>query len=120
MIETTRCPGASGKIDFMDAVGMGLTVAPLTTTVMSSVSEKLAGAASGINKAASRVAGVLAIAITGSIALISFNHSALNCIADIDLPAGARYELEKEVLKFGDAEVPEIVPPEHSQKTVHL
>lgn len=29
-------------------------------------------------------------------------------------------ELEKEVLKFGDAEVPEIVPPEHSQKTVHL
>ena len=29
-------------------------------------------------------------------------------------------ELEKKVLKFGDAEVPEIVPPEHSQKTVHL
>ncbi len=93
-------------------VGMGLTVAPLTTTVMSSVTEKLAGTASGINNAASRVAGVLAIAIMGSIALISFNNSALDRISDMELPSGVRYELEKEVSKFGDAGVPESVPAE--------
>ena len=93
-------------------VGMGLTVAPLTTTVMNSVSEKLAGTASGINNAASRVAGVLAISIMGSIALISFNNSALDRVSDLELPPGVRYELEKEVSKFGNAGVPESVPAE--------
>jgi MFS family permease len=97
---------------FLFGVGMGLTVAPLTTTVMSSVSDKLAGAASGINNAASRVAGVLAIAILGSIALISFSHSALNHISDIDLTPEVQSKLEVEISKFGDAGVPESVPDE--------
>ncbi len=56
------------------ALGFGLAciVTPLTTAVMNSAPDVLSGAASGVNNAASRLAGLFSIALLGSIASIVF------------------------------------------------
>lgn len=52
--------------------GLAMAVAPLTATVLASAPPERAGVASGVNNAASRVAGLIAIAALGGLAASSF------------------------------------------------
>ena len=56
------------------AIGMTVTVPPLTSTVMASVGEAHAGIASGVNNAVARVAGLFAVAALGAVLFASFSH----------------------------------------------
>ncbi len=55
------------------ALGLSLTVAPLTATVLADADEHNAGIASGVNNAVARVAALLAVAALGAIVAASFS-----------------------------------------------
>lgn len=67
-------------------LGMALLVAPLTTTVMASAPDALAGTASGLNNAVSRAAGLLAIGALGILMLGTFAGELTQLLAATDVP----------------------------------
>ena len=87
-------------------VGMGITVAPLTTAVMSSAPSEHSGLASGVNNAVTRSAQVLALAILGAVAIFTFS-SALQTRADtLPLSPQQRATLVADAGKLGETPPP--------------
>ncbi len=74
--------GVFGPI-FLLAVGLTISVAPLTTAVMNAVPEHDAGVASGINNAASRLAGLVAVAVVGALAATLFTQGLRTGLSDL-------------------------------------
>jgi EmrB/QacA subfamily drug resistance transporter len=87
-------------------LGMAITVAPLTTVVMGSVDGNHAGAASGINNAVARVAGVLAIAVFGIVMVKVFAVTLDRDLASFSLPAETVREIRSKEIELAGMELP--------------
>jgi EmrB/QacA subfamily drug resistance transporter len=92
-------------------LGMSITVAPLTTTVMSSVGEEQAGVASGINNAVSRTAGLLAIAVFGVMMLHTFSATLAQRMNEIQVDERFKHEVYEQRVKLAGVELPPDVDP---------
>jgi len=91
--------------------GMAVTVAPLTTVVMNSVTEDRAGAASGINNAVARVAAVLAIAVVGIVMVKAFSFRLDRSLAGLSLPSNIQQELQANEIKLAGLQLPAGLDP---------
>src|SRR5437773_4073763 len=88
-------------------IGMAVSVAPLTTTVMNSVTQNRVGIASGVNNAVARGAGLLAIAVLGIAMLHAFNNALEQRLSAWKLPPSARQSLQAQRSKLAAASLPE-------------
>jgi len=86
--------------------GMAVSVAPLTTVVMNSVSQDRVGTASGINNAVARVAGVLAIAVLGILLVKAFSFRLERSLADLSLPPAVLRQLRANENKLAGLQLP--------------
>jgi predicted MFS family arabinose efflux permease len=86
-------------------LGMAISVAPLTTTVMTSVNEAHAGVASGINNAVARAAGLLAIAVLGVVMLNVFSQRLKQSMRAMHVPESIRTAIYEQRIKLAGIEL---------------
>jgi EmrB/QacA subfamily drug resistance transporter len=92
--------------------GMAISVAPLTTAVMSAVGESCAGIASGVNNAVSRTAGLIAVAALGLVMVHVFNNRFDQRLSGIRISTEVRRALDAQRIKLAGAVVPDDLDPE--------
>jgi len=69
------------------ALGMGLTIAPATASIMGAVPAGRAGVGSAINDTTRQVGGALGVAVMGSVGASLYRHSAAHALPAAHLPA---------------------------------
>jgi MFS family permease len=88
-------------------LGMAITVAPLTTTVMSSLSQERAGIASGVNNAVARTASLIAIAGFGVVMLQVFGIGLDHRLMSANLPPSVAQSLQTQSIKLAAIDIPQ-------------
>jgi hypothetical protein len=88
------------------SLGMTVSVAPLTTTVMGAVEERHAGIASGINNAVSRTAALLAVAVFGVVMLGTFKGDLGEHLSKSPLPQETREQILAQSGDLAETKVP--------------
>ncbi len=81
-------------------LGMSVSVAPLTTTVMNSIEQSRAGVASGVNNAVSRIAALLAVAVLGAVFSFVFNRGIDQGFERLSLPVAEREQVNAQRAKL--------------------
>jgi len=106
-------PGVSGGywVTFFPGIlvlgiGMAASVAPLTTTVMNAVDVDRSGAASGINNAVARLAGVLSVAVLSIVVVHTFSRSVDIQLDALDVSPALRETVRAEYVKLAGAGIP--------------
>jgi MFS family permease len=92
-------------------LGMAITVAPLTTTVMSSIGQNRAGTASGVNNAIARTASLVAIAVLGVVMINAFKTNLDHRLSTTNLPTSVVQSLQTQSIKLAAIDIPENVNP---------
>ncbi len=96
-------------------LGMAVSVAPLTTTVMNAVPANRVGIASGINNAISRTAALLAIAALGIVMLHVFDRSIDSRLSKLEISAEVRHSLDDQRINLAAAALPQDIEPSMRQ-----
>jgi predicted MFS family arabinose efflux permease len=96
-------------------LGMAITVAPLTTTVMNSIAQNRAGTASGVNNAVARTASLIAIAVFGVVMLHVFKTGLDHRFSSANLPPSVAQSLQTQSIKLAAIDVPENLNAETRQ-----
>ena len=87
-------------------LGMAVSVAPLTTTVMNAVVQDKAGVASGVNNTVSRIGGLLGIALLGIVIQHAFNHKIDQRLAQLRLAPEVHRSIHEQRIRLAAAEPP--------------
>jgi EmrB/QacA subfamily drug resistance transporter len=99
-------------------LGMTITVAPLTTTVMGAVDSHRAGVASGINNTVARVAGLITIAVFGVLLANRFDAEIRPRLDRLALPAALHTQVVEELPKMAGAELKDLALDSRQQAAV--
>ena len=96
-------------------LGMAVTVAPLTTTVMNSIAQNRAGIASGVNNAVARTASLVAIAVLGVVMIYAFKSNLDHRLSSANMSAPVAQSLQTQSIKLAATDIPENVNRETHQ-----
>jgi EmrB/QacA subfamily drug resistance transporter len=99
-------------------LGMTITVAPLTTTVMGAVETAHAGVASGINNTVARVAGLLAIAVFGVVLARRFDAEVKPRLDHLQLTPVVRAQIDRELPKMAGVDLKSVAVDDRERAAV--
>ena len=92
-------------------LGMAITVAPLTTTVMNSIAQNRAGIASGVNNAVARTASLVAIAVLGVVMIHVFKTNLSHRLIGANLPGSVVQSVQTQSARLAAIDIPGNVTP---------